>query len=89
MSKFISVEPISSGLENLAIRDTASPSTLKEIFDKICSTHFVASKSYNRRKSVDREIGAEETVDLKNMGASAGILRLWNHCSLGMIYNCN
>ena len=68
MSKFISVEPISSGLENLAIRDTASPSTLKEIFDKICSTHFVASKSYNRRKSVDREIGAEETVDLKNMG---------------------
>ena len=68
MSKFITVESISSGFENLAIRDKSSPSTLQEIFNEICSEYFVASKSYKRRKSVDREICVEEIVDLKNLG---------------------
>ena len=68
MSKFISVELISSGFENLAIRHTFSRSTLEEIFNEICSKYFVASKSYKCRKSVDPEIGAEKTVDLKNLG---------------------
>ena len=68
MSRFIPVEQFFSGLENLSIRDTSSPSTFKEIYDKICSTCFVASESHQRRKTFDPAIDAEETVDLRIIG---------------------
>ena len=53
MSKFISVESVFSGFENLAVGDTDSPHRLEKIFDEICTRYFVTSKSYKRRKSVD------------------------------------
>jgi hypothetical protein len=68
MSKFISVESIFSGFENLAVGNTCSPHTLEKIFDVICTRYFVTSKSYKRRKSVDPKIDAAEAVDLKNLG---------------------
>jgi hypothetical protein len=68
MSNFNSVDAILSNFENLAIRDASPLNILEKIFNDICSKYFVMSKSCKRRKIVDREVGAEETIDLKNLG---------------------